>query len=380
MSGSDAAEPLQEAAELRAQATEEGEPLDENAELSVEDEVEPSGFQDRYWADDDWRDMIEQVVGQRVVSWKEVAVALLAELNPPQSGTALTQAGFKENFESTEGGESLMRHVLRWLQSQSGRCVTCGTRLFLEADHVETRADFGSAADRLDNLVLRCRRHNSGRRHEKGGTTFLTASAALMWILLAIRPRNLPDFSRLCRLYGLTMAGVRFEEGWAMAHWLAKEDSFDIDANDGLYDILRWPDMGLTRRPASDDAVPADAELIATQSRADAVYVFIASTEDDPLTAKFYEIPVGNIPFTYDLGDGFSPSEAYVSISTARPLPPRGLVMVDELVRAAEEKVAVTWPERTTRPYEAPGTAQGRTLKCEDARDARLLPIRIEDA
>ena len=71
-------------------------------------------------------------------------------------------------------------------------------------------------------MLLRCRRCNVVRRpsHTQGGLTFLTAEAALMWILLIKRPRTYQEFEGMCRDYGMTMANIRFQEAWAMAHWL----------------------------------------------------------------------------------------------------------------------------------------------------------------
>ncbi|WP_416237328.1 HNH endonuclease [Streptomyces marinisediminis] len=113
-------------------------------------------------------------------------------------------------------------HVRAWFYRQSGRCEDCGARLELQADHVETRQDHGDRADRLENMLLRCRRCNVVRRpsHKQGGLTFLTAEAALMWILFIKRPRTYEEYAAMCKDYGMTMASIRFQEAWAMAHWL----------------------------------------------------------------------------------------------------------------------------------------------------------------
>src|SRR5207253_1014354 len=80
-------------------------------------------------------------------------------------------------------------------------------------------------ADFIENMVLRCRRCNVIRRrsHKFGGLTHLTAEAALMWILLVVRPLTHLDYIRMCRLYGMTMSDIRMNEAWAMAHWLSRE-------------------------------------------------------------------------------------------------------------------------------------------------------------
>lgn len=94
----------------------------------------------------------------------------------------------------------------------------------------EGRGELCVAADRLDNMVLRCRRCNVVRRpsHARGGQTFLTAESALMWILLVKRPATYEGFHDLCRAYGLSMANIRFEEAWAMARWLHRHGLYDI--------------------------------------------------------------------------------------------------------------------------------------------------------
>ena len=85
-------------------------------------------------------------------------------------------------------------------------------------------------ADRLDNMLLRCRRCNVIRRpsHKHGGKTFLTAESALMWLLLVKRPSTYEAYQDMCRSYGLTMANIRFEEAWAMARWLNRISQYHI--------------------------------------------------------------------------------------------------------------------------------------------------------
>lgn len=96
---------------------------------------------------------------------------------------------------------------------------------------IRDRSVIAEVADRLDNLVLRCRRCNVIRlpSHANGGKTFLTAESALMWLLLVKRPQTYEAFQDLCRNYGMTMANIRFEEAWAMAIWLARAGLYEID-------------------------------------------------------------------------------------------------------------------------------------------------------
>ena len=98
------------------------------------------------------------------------------------------------------------------------------------AEELDQRV-FAESADRLDNMLLRCRRCNVVRRpsHKHGGKTFLTTEAALMWILLVKRPKTYEEFHEECRTYGMTMANIRFEEAWAMAMWLERDGAYLID-------------------------------------------------------------------------------------------------------------------------------------------------------
>ena len=64
--------------------------------------------------------------------------------------------------------------------------------------------------------------------HKKGGQTYLTAEAALMWLLFVRNPATYDQYKRLCREYGLTMADIRFQEAWAMAEWLKREGKYPL--------------------------------------------------------------------------------------------------------------------------------------------------------
>ncbi|CAD5917272.1 EcoNI [Planktothrix agardhii] len=85
-------------------------------------------------------------------------------------------------------------------------------------------------------MTLRCRRCNVIRRpsHTQGGLTDLTAETALMWLLFTKQPSTYQEFKDLCRNYGLTMADIRFQEAWAMAKWLEREEKYCI-SDDSRY-------------------------------------------------------------------------------------------------------------------------------------------------
>lgn len=228
------------------------------------------------------------IVANRLASWKEVTALVLGHLNPSQVGTSIaSKSSFKRRFKRRQ----TWRNVRRWHFDQDGMCEDCGSRLELQADHLipkevvrgvgqsvanrcartdkasvekELRGEidarlakdkfsahnavkngicadlaaiiasghdhFVVAADRLDNMVLRCRRCNVIRRpsHAHGGKTFLTTEAALMWLLFVKQPSTYQEYESLCREYGLTMATIRFQEAWAMARWLEKDQSYSI--------------------------------------------------------------------------------------------------------------------------------------------------------
>jgi hypothetical protein len=192
--------------------------------------------EDSKWSDDQWNKLIQELVDQGIVTPKEVAVAVLGHINPPQVGTSIASSdsikyGFKNHWYSNgKPPRSFWQGVRSWLYQQNGTCADCATRMDLQADHIESRIQYGLAADRLDNMTLRCRRHNVVRResHKQGGITFLTTEAALMWILLVKRPDKYSSFKVLCREYGLTMADIRFQEAWAMARWLERIGKYQI--------------------------------------------------------------------------------------------------------------------------------------------------------
>lgn len=183
---------------------------------------------DSEWSEEHWQQLIQWFICSGLVTAREVAALMLGHINPSQVGTSIAS---KPTFQSRFEPRQTMRAVIQWHFEQSGKCVDCGTRLELQADHVITREEAGDEADRLENMTLRCRRCNVIRRpsHKRGGKTFLTAEAALMWILFTKRPRTYQHFERLCRDYGMTMANIRFQEAWAMARWLQREGRYDID-------------------------------------------------------------------------------------------------------------------------------------------------------
>ena len=182
---------------------------------------------DSEWDVDHWKALINWFFDNGFVSPKELCSLMLGHLNPSQVGTSIAS---KPTFQAHYPPRETMRNVIKWHFEQTGKCADCGTRLELQADHIIPREELGDDADRLDNMTLRCRRCNVIKRpsHKHGGETYLTAEAALMWILFVKRPTRYQEFESLCREYGMTMANIRFQEAWAMAHWLSREGLYDI--------------------------------------------------------------------------------------------------------------------------------------------------------
>lgn len=182
---------------------------------------------DRDWSEENWKQLLGFLVDLRLVNFKEITSLVLGHLNPSQVGTSIAS---KPNFQANYPPRQTMKAVLAWHIDQVGVCVDCGTRLELQADHIVPKEEIGDAADKLENITLRCRRCNVIKRpsHKKGGLTFLTTESALMWILLVKRPSKYQEYEKMCRAYGLTMANIRFKEAWAMAHWLRREGLYEI--------------------------------------------------------------------------------------------------------------------------------------------------------
>lgn len=200
--------------------------------------MDPEKFKDFPETDSDWTEanwvaLLEWLVEGGVVEYKDIAALVLGHLNPSQVGTSIAS---KKTFQAHFPKRQTWRNVRQWHFDQIGRCVDCGSRLELQADHVIPREELGDAADTLDNMILRCRRCNVIKRpsHKNGGLTYLTAESALMWILLTKRPRTYQEFEELCRAYGMTMANIRFQEAWAMARWLERDGQYEI-SKDSTY-------------------------------------------------------------------------------------------------------------------------------------------------
>ncbi|MES2893633.1 MAG: HNH endonuclease signature motif containing protein [Bacteroidota bacterium] len=213
---------------------------------------------DRKWTEDDWGTLLQHLIKEKIVNVKDVTALVLGHINPPQVGTSIAS---NKNFQKHYEKRKTWSNVVEWFYNQSGVCQDCGTMLELQADHIIPKEQIGAeAADRLDNITLRCRRCNVVKRpsHAKGGLTFLTAESALMWLLFVKRPKNYEEFAGLCRTYGLTMASIRFQEAWAMAKWLEKKGQYVI-TDDNVTEVA-VPQTIIPEHPEDDmTTLPQDS-------------------------------------------------------------------------------------------------------------------------
>ena len=339
------------------------------------------GLHDSAWSEDQWQALIESIVDNRMATWRELAALILGHLNPSQVGTSLASS---EGFKKRYGKGNTMRIVLEWAYAQTGRCEDCGSRLELQADHVEGRELFDDPldADYIENMTLRCRRCNVVRRpsHEFGGQTFLTAESALMWILLVIKPRNLTDFVRLCRIYGMTMADIRMQEAWAMAHWLSRNEPplYGIEDDENtFYDLLQWQNGAITRTDTGA-AIPDGAQRLYQNVRGDYILAFLVAGDDG--RKKLFEYPLNWIAFsTYDLGEmpPYALSVRYTPPDRMNgrgqkitPLPPVNFELLSHAVAAPGAKVIL---EKTGSIVRGGGWDAPRTNQ-----NGKLLPAKLQ--
>jgi len=199
-------------------------------------------FHSPKWTEPDWKRFVQQAVGNKLLTWEEVATTICGELNPPQVGT-----GVARRVKATKEFEGkTMQNVYRWLYAADGLCKISQTRLFLEADHIKSIESFIKElepdadekamakalklADELANFQLLSKRQNVIKRgsHKLGGLSFAPAAAVMPYLILRFTPKTYQEFYKMCRHHGLTMADIRIKEGWALAWWLHKAGLYEI--------------------------------------------------------------------------------------------------------------------------------------------------------
>lgn len=302
------------------------------------------GLGSKRWSEIQWRDLIEKLVADEMVVWKDIAALTLGHLNPLQVGTSLASS---EAMKALYGKGQTMKPVMEWLYKQTGRCSACGTRLELQVDHnIEETTD-------LNLMSLLCRRDNVIRRHALGGITDLTTESAVMWILLTLRPRTFEDFVRLCRLEGLTVSNVRFQEAWAMAVWLATESPsrYDLEGQAGPFVVGRWKDNAITRfRPG--DQLPRDVDVLANRLESADGLAFVVHLEDD--TYRYHHDLVSSLPFAvYDISPRPFQEIALTYQSTSKlvlPRPPRHCDLRIVATVPAGASASIAYPTEKGKP------------------------------
>ncbi len=209
-------------------------------------------------------------------------------------------------------------------------------------------------ADNLDNIVLRCRRCNVARRpsHANAGVAHLTTEAALMWILLTFRPRSLPDYITMCRLYGMTMADIRMREGWAMTHWVQAVQgvAYRMEEDHDQCSVVRCADGALVRHWAGEQPAGSN-ELFGGVLPTDEIAVVYVSAPDASgrCTVAYWRQSVRDLPFSHyfpgspsHLAFSFTPPNREKNTQIKyKPRPPYGAAVVGATLLAVNQSVEV---------------------------------------
>ena len=57
------------------------------------------GLDDSNWNEDRWSDLLDKLVNDQILTWRDIATLVLGHLNPSQVGTQLaSSAGFKRRY------------------------------------------------------------------------------------------------------------------------------------------------------------------------------------------------------------------------------------------------------------------------------------------
>lgn len=197
----------------------------------------------------------------------------------------------------------------------------------------------------------------------------------------------------MCRIYGMTMADIRMQEAWAMAHWLARAEppAFGIENDaESFYDLILWSDSAITRTDVGV-AVPDGARRLYSNVPGVGVLGFVTRREDGRL--KLHEQPVSFIPFsTYDLGARppqalcihYSPPKRKTGLpQTISPLPPRSSTLLCHAFRLPDQTFQLVSGDGTeSLPMEPEPSHLGRLIKIRkralpnmDAPGLRLVAV-----
>ena len=88
------------------------------------------------WGEQEWIDLLQDLVSDGLVSYSEIASLVLGHLNPSQVGTSIAS---KKTFQALFPPRKCWEAVRSWHFREIGKCADCGTRLELQEDHVNIR-------------------------------------------------------------------------------------------------------------------------------------------------------------------------------------------------------------------------------------------------
>jgi hypothetical protein len=251
-------------------------------------------------------------------------------------------------------------------------------------------------ADHLDNMGMRCRRCNVIRRpsHQFGGNTHLTAESALMWILFSFKPRTFHDYVLMCRLYGMTMADIRMQEGWAMAHWLQRADDgrYEMD-DDRACSILLWPDNAITRSWPGDLISGSHDILYNDRLPNEDLCVIVSEHSNNIYQVTAFRFPINKIPFSHYFNGSDPPQTLAITYSAPKgngddkngpviaPMPPRNMSLLAHTVVEQTRDIKVSFSKNygTKHLNVKSGSRRKKLLDCNNNPQKHDVTITVED-
>lgn len=198
---------------------------------------------DSEWSEEQWKSLLDFLVQQGILNWREVTSLALGHLNPSQVGTSIAS---NKNFQAHFPRRQTWTNVRHWYFNQKGCCADCNTRLELQADHLIPKEIVGAVTFKVFEVV------NSDR--VKTRDEVLDISAQLLEAELECyreflrsrlkTGRELPEFSRT------------LQQGIAVGIQLCIENNIsDRKIIEGVADqlpnmVLRCRRCNVVRRPS----------------------------------------------------------------------------------------------------------------------------------
>ncbi len=137
-----------------------------------------SGYpeKDSEWTEEHWHDLLETLIGEGILTWKEVTSLALGSLNPSQVGTSIaSNANFQWHFPPRKTWEA----VRNWHFTQVGNCVDCDTRLELQADHMVPKEVVQAVGLKFAGVTSTQLNDNRGRYAQAIDDAFASELAAI---------------------------------------------------------------------------------------------------------------------------------------------------------------------------------------------------------